>query len=196
MALKDSFELFDGTGGTAFGTTWIAQTFTTTSAYLATDVALRCWRNGAPGNITVSIRATDGAGKPTGGDLCTATRAESEITVLPTLSWIKFTFSSPYSLDDATKYAIVYRATGGDAGNYFQAFGYDSSGYADGGYISSANSGSSWGSVSANRDMMFRVYGSLAPPGKAQNPTPTDDQENIKITGKDQLKILQWEAPV
>ena len=35
----------------------------------------------------------------------------------------------------------------------------------------------------------------LAPPGKAQNPTPTDDQESIIITGIDQLKKLQWEAP-
>ena len=35
----------------------------------------------------------------------------------------------------------------------------------------------------------------VAAPGKAQTPTPTDDQEDIKITGTDQLKILQWEAP-
>ncbi len=34
-----------------------------------------------------------------------------------------------------------------------------------------------------------------AAPGKAQNPTPTDDQEDIIITGIDQLKKLQWEAP-
>ncbi len=33
------------------------------------------------------------------------------------------------------------------------------------------------------------------PPGKATTPTPTDDQGDIKITGIDQLKILQWEAP-
>jgi len=32
-------------------------------------------------------------------------------------------------------------------------------------------------------------------PGKAWNPTPTDDQEDIKIRGKNQLKKLQWEAP-
>jgi hypothetical protein len=31
--------------------------------------------------------------------------------------------------------------------------------------------------------------------GKAITPTPTDDQEDIIITGKDQLKKLQWEAP-
>lgn len=35
----------------------------------------------------------------------------------------------------------------------------------------------------------------VAAPGKAQNPTPTDDEEDIEITGIDQLKNLQWEAP-
>jgi len=35
----------------------------------------------------------------------------------------------------------------------------------------------------------------VAAPGKAQNPTPTDDQEDIKITGIEKLKKLQWEAP-
>ena len=32
-------------------------------------------------------------------------------------------------------------------------------------------------------------------PGKATTPTPTDDQEGLLIAGKDQLKLLQWEAP-
>lgn len=33
------------------------------------------------------------------------------------------------------------------------------------------------------------------PPGKATTPTPTDDQENLLITGKDNLKQLSWVAP-
>ena len=32
-------------------------------------------------------------------------------------------------------------------------------------------------------------------PGKATDPTPTDDQENLLITGKNQLKQLTWSAP-
>ena len=35
----------------------------------------------------------------------------------------------------------------------------------------------------------------VAAPGKAQTPTPTDDEENIKITGINKLKRFQWEAP-
>jgi photosystem II stability/assembly factor-like uncharacterized protein len=160
MALKDSFETFDGTGSTARGTNWCYQTFTTTSAYRITGVAMRCWRNGAPGNITYSIREVDSeTGKPKGEDLCSGSLADSQITVLPTLSWITWTFSVPAALANTTKYAIVYRAPSGDAGNYFQAFGYDSSGYADGAFGTSTDSGSSWSSPSANRDMMFKTYG-------------------------------------
>lgn len=32
-------------------------------------------------------------------------------------------------------------------------------------------------------------------PGKAQNPTPADDAENIIIKGIDRLKKLEWDAP-
>ena len=35
----------------------------------------------------------------------------------------------------------------------------------------------------------------VAAPGKATTPTPTDDEEDIKLTGINQLKKLQWEAP-
>lgn len=51
----------------------------------------------------------------------------------------------------------------------------------------------SWGGTPETVTVSIRA--TVSPPGKAQNPTPTDDQENIKITGKDQLKKLQWEAP-
>ena len=40
-------------------------------------------------------------------------------------------------------------------------------------------------------DWWFTVAG----PGKATTPTPTDDQEDIKITGISQLNKFQWEAP-
>lgn len=196
MALKESFETFDGTGFTAFGTTWRFETFTTTSAYSITDVALYGWRFGSCGTVTISIRAVDGGtGKPTGPDLAIGTIAQGDISALPSLTWVICTFAASYALDDATQYAIVWRAPSGDGSNSYTPFGYGSSGYAGGGSGTSTNSGSSWGAVSTTNDANFRVYGELTPPGKAQNPTPTDDQEGIKITGIDQLKLLQWEAP-
>ena len=38
-------------------------------------------------------------------------------------------------------------------------------------------------------------FDTIAAPGKAQNPTPADDEEDIKITGINKLKKFQWEAP-
>ena len=195
MALKDSFTTFDGTGiSVTHGVNWHAQTFITTSAYSVTGVALNCWKFGSPGNITVSIRETT-AGKPSGGDKASVTVAEGVISTLPSLAYYTFVFDTAYALSDATKYAIVWRAPSGNAGNYFTPFGDGAAGYANGGTFISSNSGSSWGSEGTSSDANFRVYGDLTPPGKAQNPTPTDNQEDIIITGKDQLKILQWEAP-
>lgn len=175
MALKDSFELYDATGAATDGTDWYAQTFTTGSAYTITDVALNCWKYGSPGNITVSIREVI-EGKPSGADKCSVIVADSEISsVSPT--WYTFTFDTSYALDDATKYAIVWRAPSGDGSNYFAPFGYDSSGYANGDFVSSSNSGSSWtlGEVAYTRDMNFRTYGETPAPGKPTivSPTPT-----------------------
>lgn len=196
MALKDSFTIFDGTGiSVTHGVNWHAQTFITTSAYTVSGVALNCWKFGSPGNITVSIRAVDGNGKPTGADLASVTVSDSVISTLPSLAYYTFVFDTPYALSDATKYAIVWRAPSGNAANYFTPFGDGAAGYANGGTFISSNSGSSWGSEGTSSDANFRVYGDVVPPGKAQNPTPTDDQEDIKFTGKDQLKKLQWEAP-
>lgn len=183
MALKDTFELYDGTGGTTYGTTWRAQTFTTGSAYIITDVALYCWKYGSPGNITVSIRATDEDGKPTGPDLCAVTVSDSVISTFPTIVWYTFTFSTTYALDDATKYAIVWRAPSGDGGNYFTPFGYDSAGYANGDYAYSDNSGAGpWNFLDpSNRDFNFRTYGGTPAPGKPTTPSPSDAASDITL---------------
>ena len=157
--LQETFELSDGTGASIYGTTWGMQSWTTTSAYTISAVGLYCYKFGSPGNITVSIRAVDGNGKPTGGDLCRVTVADSVISAFPTRAWYTFTFSSSYALSNATQYAIVFRATSGSGFHYFGPFGYGSSGYAGGGLATSPDSGSSWSIVSSANDLDFRIYG-------------------------------------
>ena len=181
MALQESFTDFDGSlAFFCYGTRWYMQTFTTTSAYTITDVELNCWKFGSPGNITVGIREIV-AGKPVGDDLCSVTVADSEISTLPTLAYYKFTFDDSYALDDATQYAIVARAPSGDAGNYFQALGYGSSGYADGGSALSIDSGNEWGTVSTTTDANFRTYGGTPSPGKPTTPSPADAASSITL---------------
>ena len=191
MALQESFELSDGTGASIHGTTWGMQSWTTTSAYAITDVALYCYKFGSPGNITVSIRAIDGNGKPTGADLASVTVADSGISAFPTRAWYTFTFDTSYALDDATQYAIVFRATSGNGSNYFGPFGYGSTGYAGGGFSSSSNSGSSWGTVSTATDMDFRTYGEGVPE-KPINPTPANNDTEVDFSGL----TLSWEDGV
>lgn len=189
--LKDSFELFDGTGVQVYGAAWKAQTFLTTSAYSISAVELNCWKYGSPGNITVSIRAVV-SGKPSGPDLVSVTVPDTGISAFPSRAWYKFSFVTPYSLSDGTQYAIVWRAINGDSGNYFTVFGYDSAGYANGDYAYSANSGSSWSLLEpSNRDLMFRTYGLAGePPGAPINPAPTDDEEDVDLY----LSKLNWES--
>ena len=175
MALQESFELSDGTGAAIYGTTWGMQSWTTTSAYTITAVALYCYKFGSPGNITVSIRKVDEDGKPTEGDLASVTVSDSVISGFPTRAWYTFTFDTSYALDDATQYAIVFRATSGSGLHYFGPFGYGSSGYANGGFATSTNSGGAWGTVSSTNDMDFRIYGAALTPGQPTivSPTPT-----------------------
>ena len=191
MALQESFELSDGTGFSAYGTIWRFQTWTTTSAYSITDVALYGFKFGSPGDIKVSIREVDGVtGKPTGGDKCSVTVAEGVISDFPTRAWYTFTFDDSFALDDATQYAIIIRAVGGSAANYYAPFGYGSSGYAGGG--SGSGDGSSWSVVNTTNDMDFRIYGGTPVPGKPTNPSPTDAISDITL---DETP-LSWDASV
>jgi len=190
MALQESFELSDGTGWATYGSTaWSFQTWTTTSAYSITDVALYGYKYGSPGNITVSIREVDTeTGKPTGADKCSVTVSDSVISAFPTRAWYTFTFTTSYALSDATKYAIVIRATSGNAANYYAPFGYGSSGYANG--ESGQGNGSTWGTPSTTNDMDFRIYGAALVPGKPTNPSPTHEATNITL---DETP-LSWDA--
>ncbi|MCK5615810.1 hypothetical protein KAR91_78830 [Candidatus Pacearchaeota archaeon] len=189
MALQESFELSDGTGWATYGTIWSFQTWTTTSAYTITDVALYGFKYDSCGDVKVSIREVDvGTGKPTGGDKCSVTVAEGVISDFPTRAWYTFTFDDSYALDDAKQYAIVIRATGGSAANYYAPFGYGSSGYAGGG--SGTGNGTAWGAVSTTDDMDFRTYGGTPLPGKPTNPSPTDAVSDITL---DETP-LSWDA--
>jgi len=182
MAEQETFELSDGTAAVIYGTNWGMQSWTTTSAYTITAVALYCLKDGSPGDITVSIREVDSeTGKPTGIDKCSVTVAEGVISNFPTRAWYTFTFDTSYALDDATQYAIVMRATGGSAFNAFWPFGYGSSGYADGGFSLSTNSSSSWGTISTTNDMDFRIYGGTPSPGLPTTPSPVNTGTGITL---------------
>lgn len=129
-----------------YGANWRAQTFTPSTAHQITSVKLLIYREGAPGDLTVSIRATDGSGHPTGTDLCSGTLNANTITTSTSGLWYVITLGAGANLSAGTKYAIVARAlTGGDSSNgVWWRFDDTSSAYAGGNRERSSNSGSSW----------------------------------------------------
>ena len=144
----------DAIGGTP--TTWLAQTFTTdVSGYTILGVRVMLYRSSTIGTITVSLKATDVNGHPTGADLALATIDGSIADAIQTETsgdFYDFMFAAGYALSPTTKYAIVLSVSS-DA-IYWR---YNTSGlYAGGNREHSTNSGSSWTSY-ASHDYMFQT---------------------------------------
>jgi len=91
------------------GSTWHAQNFTANSTYNVTAIELGFLRDyGATGNLTVSIRDTDGSGKPTGPALATSNPVSVDGLTEWVCSTVLFDFNSPYlELSNGVNYAIV-----------------------------------------------------------------------------------------
>jgi len=153
--INDSFMGSDDADHDVYGNNWYAQTFTASGSYDMDGVWLKLFRVGSPGNLTVSLRATAG-GLPTGADLVSGTRSASDFTTSTSGEWYWITFTDDYSVTSGTTYAVVMRATAGDANNYV-SLRYDSgAGYSGGQVCSSGDGGATWAAV-AGDDFLFAV---------------------------------------
>ena len=140
-------------------TFWVAQTWTTVSAYDITGVQLYLSRMGAfVGNVTIALRATDiVTGKPTGGDLASVTFDGSGLTTNSSGDGTVRNFDSPYSLSSGVKYAFIIR----HAGIGYQNLRYrrqSNAGYSGGALHTSSDSGGTWGDASTT-DIKFYIKG-------------------------------------
>jgi hypothetical protein len=163
-------------GSMAFGGKyWLAQTFTVSStSHTVTSVKVKLfkWAGASPGTVTVSIRATDGAGDPTGPDLTSGTTSGD---TLPVGSWTNAVWREitlmEYTLSASTKYAIVIRDSGvvNDIG-----WNYDTSSpsYGGGNRVDSSTSGTTWTFRDTSTDFMFEIWGNpLNNPSSTTSPT-------------------------
>ncbi|MCK5223153.1 hypothetical protein KAR04_00150 [Candidatus Calescamantes bacterium] len=105
-------------------------------------------------DITVSIRADDGSGKPTGGDLTSGTLPGFGDT---SYAW-KTIDVDRYSLTNGTKYHIVVLIPPPSYGTYSWGLDNTSPTYTGGTQSTSTDLGSSW-TVDSTADQIFRVYG-------------------------------------
>lgn len=142
-----------------YGTTWYGQTFTPSVDHKITSVKLLLSRIGSPGTVTVSIRATDGSGHPTGSDLCSGTTNGDTLPDTVPGEWREVTLGDGADLSASTKYAIIVRALDGDNDNK-PRWRLDSTSptYTGGCIEQSSDSGSSWTSY-PNYDFMFEEWG-------------------------------------
>ncbi|GAJ18586.1 unnamed protein product, partial [marine sediment metagenome] len=141
---------------------WATQTFTPLETY-TTDKLVAYWsRAEPPGTITVALRLTDGAGKPTGGDLATGQTDGNTLPQMQTFDWRAVSIE-PYELQQGVMYAYLARAPGAaNIGSFYWRTTESQSAYPRGRSWISTNSGGSWGENW--RDNNFEVW-SAAKPG-------------------------------
>lgn len=134
----------------------MAQTFTPSVAHTITKVNLQLGRAvTVPVTITISIKATDSNGHPTGSALCSGT---TEAVGLPTYGseiWREVSLGAGTALTADTQYAIVMTLSNDSA-----SWKYDNTDptYTGGCYLFSADGGSTW-TANSGRDLMFEEYG-------------------------------------
>jgi hypothetical protein len=104
----------DDSANNPYGATYVAQTFTPQLSHTIKSVKLLLYRQGNPGTIAVSIRATS-SGKPTGSDLCSGTLNGN--TIETSATWYEITLGAGIDLVAGTMYAIVVGAPSGSSGN-------------------------------------------------------------------------------
>ena len=143
-----------------WGAIWLAQTFTPSVSHTITSVKLKIGYRGAPGNVTISIRATT-AGLPSGADLCSVTVNGNTFTAYPNTGWTELTFDSGgTSLTASATYAIIVSDPTGDVTTNYIRWADDGSSptYANGSLIESDDSGVIWAAMTTI-DMMFEDWG-------------------------------------
>jgi len=168
-AADQMYEDFFGESGMQYlqGATWYTQTFTAEQNHQVTSVKLYLCKYGYPGTVTVSIRATDSSGKPTGSDLASGTTNGNTLPQYGTGDeWRQVALSPTLSLTQNTKYAIVVRAPTGDASNevcWNASYFGDGDLYTGGAMYESTNSGANW-NEEWWWDGSFQIWGPYSPP--------------------------------
>ena len=140
-----------------FGARWAAQTFQLNIHGTIPKVNLMLKKVLSPtGNVQVDLYAVDGNDEPTGASLGTVTKAASSLQT--SFSLEEFVFSSPIAVNPDTTYIIVCKAVDADQTNKINwAAANSGNPYANGEWVYSQDSGSSWNHESTY-DFKFNVY--------------------------------------
>lgn len=143
---------------------------------------------GPTGTLTMDLHADDGGNEP--GALIASSNALniSSALVLPAFTEYAFTFSTPQTLVNGTKYHLVLNgASITYGGNTVLMRGETSSGYVDGIPNISSDGGSSWSTSAA--DFQFSVEGTTSENSTLDSQATVDDTEELNAST--QLRVGQ-----
>ena len=136
-----------------YGVNWYAQSFTANVTTI-TKITLLAQKNSTPsGDFTMSIYATDGAGKPTGAALSSVTVNIAGFSG----ALVDIVLSSPLAVTLGAKYIMVCKFPTGTNTYKLLWNTANSDLYAGGTSFSSTDSGVTW--TDRNADFGFRVWG-------------------------------------
>lgn len=145
---------------------WRMQSFTTNIIYDIESVKLLLYRVpwDSDGIITISIRATDEIGKPTGLNLCSGAFNRDELTTSEAGEWKEIIFNSPYCLEKDVVYAVIIGPAVGTGDLYWRCTAGGNP-YSGGNQNYSYDAGLTWASSpSLNFDSLFETWGSIPEP--------------------------------
>jgi hypothetical protein len=175
------------------GSYWRAQTFTPSQTHTVTSVQMPFINRGtSAGDITVSIRATNASGMPTGSDLATGTIPVARLTKAWTPAvWYTFDMGTGCTVEAGKSYAIIWRAEAASSVYYWMNI---SNSYA-GGRVMYSTGGNSWANLGV-WDAAFRVYGEsgTTPPPTTPPGTVAPYENMTSINGNWDVFGTTWRA--
>ncbi len=156
--LFEYYNTGDDSYSSAAGDDRIAQTFTPAIAHTIISVKLKLYRVNNPGTITISIKATDINGHPTGANLVSGTTNGDTLTTDSAGEWREITLGAGYALSVGVKYAIVLTPSQLLPNEILWREDDSLATYAGGNLEYSLDAGASWAAV-GDYDFMFEEYG-------------------------------------
>ena len=156
----------------------LSQTFTAGMSGQLAQVDLYLSKYGTPTSATLSIKAVDGSGNPTGAPL--ASEVVSEAGISGVFSTIPFAFANPATVTALTQYALVLSCQGCGSGFPFGSYinwGLATNSYSGG--IADNSNYSPW--AGGGYDFIFATYVSPVSVAAVAGSTPPDVLQHVGL---------------
>ncbi len=148
----------DADGDDIYGVNWTAQQFTAGSvSHTVIAARVKIKRVGSPGTVTLSLKDANAIYHPIGSDLLGGTLDGDTLSTDAT--WYEFTFTTEISIEAGELYALVMRASSGDAANYIEWRWDSEGGLADAIASLSDDAGITWTVDAGGADYLFEIRG-------------------------------------